>query len=99
MIEYIVSDASDTVSDSISSSGRPTDSDRGTSVGTTHHLCALGVARSESLVTLSYRVPEERWAASEADARAIIASFDLAQGGAAAGVAAEREQPGKTLRS
>ena len=29
--------------------------------GITHHLCALTVARAESHVTLSYRVPASQW--------------------------------------
>ena len=45
--------------------------------GATHHLCALSVARSESHVTLSYRVPEARWRASEAEARQAVGSLDV----------------------
>ena len=40
-------------------------------------LVALGVARSEAFVTLSYRVPAAKWEASEADARRAVSSFEL----------------------
>ena len=45
--------------------------------GQVHSLVALGVTRSESFVTLSYRVPADRWAEREADVRMTVASFDL----------------------
>ena len=45
--------------------------------GRTHHLCALGVANLETLVTLAYRVPAGRWPEREPDARAVVASFDV----------------------
>ena len=45
--------------------------------GTVHHLSAFAVTRAESHVTLSYRVPEARWRASEADARQAVGSLDV----------------------